>query len=55
MIVCKDYNIEMNDLKIFRKKMFFNIAEKFNNSCDKIFFKDKVHNNEYYKKINKYN
>lgn len=54
-IVCKDYNIEMNDLKIFKKRMFFNNTEKFNNSCDKLFFKDKLHNKDYYININKYN
>ena len=54
-IICKDYNIEMNDLKIFKKTLFINNKEKFNSSCDSIFFKDIINNKEYKIKINKYN
>ena len=54
-ILCKNYEINLNQLKINNKVSYFEKSNKFNYTCNKISFKDDISGNYVLYKINKYN
>ena len=54
-ILCKNYKINLDQLKFNDKVLYLKKSNKFNSTCNKVFFKDSISGNYIEYKINKYN
>ena len=54
-IICKNYEIDLGKIDIQKKISFLNKDEKFNNSCNKVVFRDFLTGKYIEKNINRYN